>query len=49
MTHDQIIAKLLEIRPGARWNLRGNTYETFEWLDAPETKPTHEEIFGSPQ
>jgi len=44
MTVEQICNKLMEIRPGAIWNLRGDTYEGLEWLDANQTKPTAEEI-----
>jgi hypothetical protein len=36
----EICDKLLSIRPGAHWNLRGDTYEGLEWLDDPSTKPT---------
>lgn len=44
MTHSQIVAKLLEIRPEAHWTLNGNTYDGLIWLDSPDTKPTAEEL-----
>lgn len=44
MDHEEIVAKLMEIRPHSQWNLRGNTYESLEWLDDPADKPTAEEL-----
>lgn len=44
MTHEQLAAKITLLRPGAEWNLRGNTYEGLEWLDTIQTKPTKEEL-----
>jgi hypothetical protein len=44
MTHLEIVNWLISNRPGAKWNLSGETYEGLEWLDSPETKPTAEEI-----
>lgn len=44
MTNDEICIQLQLIRPGAHWNLRGNTYAGLEWLDDPSTKPTAEEL-----
>ena|ERR1043166_797591 len=32
------------IRPGAEWNLRGDTYAGLEWLDTVQTKPSQAEI-----
>ena len=32
------------LRPGAEFNLRGETYEGLEWLDTVQTKPTREEV-----
>lgn len=34
---------LLQLRPGARWVLKGNSYSGLNWLDETE-KPTEEEI-----
>jgi hypothetical protein len=36
--------KLELIRPGAQWNLRGDTYAGLEWLDTQQTKPTEAEL-----
>ena len=35
---------LIELKPGAQWALRGETYVDLEWLDKSQTKPTEEEI-----
>jgi hypothetical protein len=43
-THEQICQWLLANRPGALWNLRGDTYEGLEWLDEVQPKPTAEEL-----
>ena len=39
-----IPAALTELRPGAEWTLRGETYAGLEWLDSKQTKPTESEI-----
>jgi hypothetical protein len=44
MTLDELITALQTVRPGAHWNLSGNTYEGLVWLDDPSTKPTAEEL-----
>lgn len=44
MTHQQLIARLNEIRPGARFVLIGNTYDGLEWFDSDQQKPTLEEL-----
>jgi len=44
MTHDQIVQKLLEIRPGSEWNLRKPEYDGLEWLDKLQSKPTQQEL-----
>ena len=35
---------LTELRPGAEWTLRGETYAGLEWLDSKQTKPTESEV-----
>lgn len=35
---------LAALRPGAEWNLRGNTYADIEWLDQAQSKPTPVEV-----
>ena len=35
---------LVALRPGAEWNITGNTYAGLEWLDETQIKPTEEEI-----
>ncbi len=35
---------LVELRPGAQWGVRGNTYAGIEWLDESQTKPTETEV-----
>jgi hypothetical protein len=44
MTNKEIVNKLLEVRPGTLWVLRGTTYESLEWLDQVQVKPTREEL-----
>lgn len=44
MNHQQIVDKLIEIRPGAHWALHGITYDGLEWLDDAQVKPTAEEL-----
>ena len=39
-----ISSALLELKPGAEWTLRGDTYADLEWLDKTQTKPTEEEV-----
>ena len=39
-----ISSALLELKPGAEWTLRGDTYAGLEWLDKNQTKPTEEEV-----
>lgn len=39
------IAEILQdIRPGAEWNLSGNSYKGLEWLDSRQSRPSEEEI-----
>jgi len=45
MTRQELVAKLLAIRPGAVWNLRGDTYDGLEWLDQTQSKPTLAELY----
>ena len=35
---------LQNLRPGAKWTCRGNTYEGLEWVDEIQSKPTEDEI-----
>ena len=35
---------LIELKPGAQWTVRGETYADLEWLDKSQTKPTKTEI-----
>ena len=39
-----ISAALTELRPGAEWTLRGETYAGLEWNDSKQTKPTESEV-----
>ena len=39
-----IVEAINSIRPKARWNLIGESYEGLEWLDETQTKPTEAEI-----
>jgi hypothetical protein len=32
------------LRPKASWMLNGDTYDSLEWLDKTQTKPTEDEI-----
>ena len=43
MRHD-ITAALIELKPGAEWTLRGDTYAGLEWHDSKQTKPTESEV-----
>src|SRR5205807_309460 len=40
---------LTQIRPGARWNMRGSTPADLEWLDNKQTKPSLSEINNAQQ
>jgi hypothetical protein len=42
--HDQVVATLQANYLGSHWNLTGDTYEGFVWLDDPSTKPTAVEL-----
>lgn len=42
--HFQLIDKINQLRPGAVFTLRGNTYEGLDWLDENQAKPTAEEL-----
>ena len=44
MNNRDIINALVTLRPGAQWNLRGNTLAGIEWLDTVQTRPTDAEI-----
>lgn len=44
MTHLELVSKILQVCPGAHFTLHGNTYDGLIWLDAPETKPTAQEL-----
>jgi hypothetical protein len=35
---------LQNLRPGAKWTWRGNTYDGLEWVDETQSKPTEDEI-----
>ena len=39
-----ISAALTELRPGAEWTLRGETYAGLEWNDSKQPKPTESEV-----
>ena len=39
-----ITSALIELKPGAEWAIRGNTYSDIEWLDKSQTKPTEDEV-----
>src|SRR5688500_13420214 len=39
-----ITEALSEIRPGAEWNLSGNSYDGITWLDNNQKKPTKKEV-----
>ena len=39
-----IVSALLELKPGAEWTLRGDTYADLEWLDGSQPKPTEDEV-----
>jgi len=44
--HEEMVAAIVGLRPGAQWALRGDTYEGLEWSDPVQTKPTEAEIDG---
>lgn len=44
MTHDEIVAAITVLRPGARWSLRGETIDGLEWLDEIQQKPSLVEL-----
>ena len=44
MTHNEIVEALLQIRPGAQWNLDGENINDLEWLDELQQKPTKDEL-----
>ena len=35
---------LQNLRPGAKWVCRGNSYDGLEWVDETQTKPSEDEI-----
>jgi hypothetical protein len=39
-----VSAALFSLRPGARWDLNGDTYEGLVWYDKNQTKPSEDEI-----
>ena len=39
-----IASALQELKPGARWVLRGTEYSGLEWVDSGQTKPTETEV-----
>jgi hypothetical protein len=44
-----IIDAVISLRPGAQWELRGDTYDGLKWLEKPvyeggQKKPTKEEV-----
>lgn len=39
-----ITSALIELKPGAEWTQRGDTYADLEWLDGSQPKPTEEEV-----
>lgn len=40
----QFIDALFSLRPNALWTLNGTSYESLEWHDVEQTKPTETEI-----
>jgi hypothetical protein len=41
------IAKaILNLRPGAKWSVDGNSYDGITWLDTNQTQPTEAEIIA---
>jgi hypothetical protein len=39
-----IVQALFSLRPGARWDLNGDTYKGLVWYGPEETKPSEDEI-----
>ncbi len=39
-----IVNAILSLRPGAKFNINGRSYDELNWLDETQTKPTLEEI-----
>lgn len=39
-----IVKAINNLKPNARWNLIGESYDGIEWLDESQTKPTEVEI-----
>jgi|TARA_R100000458_G_C8053830_1_gene99790 hypothetical protein len=37
---------LMQLKPGAQWNMWNQDYDTIEWLSTDITKPTKEEILA---
>ena len=44
MSHQDIINALSSLRPGACWNLNGDTTDGLVWLDTVQTRPTDADI-----
>jgi len=44
MTHSQIVKALKDTRFNSEWTLNGDDYESLEWLDTQQAKPTKAEI-----
>jgi hypothetical protein len=47
MNMNLIIAALEYLRPGAEWELSGDTYDALDWRDSAQNKPTQTEIEGA--
>lgn len=41
-----IIHALISLRPNAQWEMDGDDYESIEWLDTEQIKPTKEEVLA---
>lgn len=37
---------LLNLKPGAKWTLDGDSYEGIKWIDTEQTIPTEEEVLA---
>lgn len=44
MIHSEIVNALTTLRPGALWDLSGDTLAGITWLDGNQTQPTNDEI-----
>jgi hypothetical protein len=44
MTHEQIVAAIVGLCPGAEWSVSGDSYAGINWLDTTKTKPTEAEL-----